>query len=1265
MGSTWAVLSLIWGESMSEAVLKATIKAYDEFTQQFQKFQTELRRTDQTQKQTAQGTDQLNRSTSSFLQTIGQVGALYAFQRGLQDVMGTGREFQLTIRQAQAVTDDFTSKLRDMAMATKGGSLDVYGPTEQAKAYRELGQAGASTNEIMAATPEILKFGSAAMLDLEKSASGVLATAKSFNIDLTATKQITDAYTEAMNRGALAGQDFQWIMGSTGAVAKMAGQDFREILSVGAVMRDSGIQAQDAGTSIKAALLQLINPTKEASDTMKALGVDVYDTSGKMKQWSEITAEFERVLAPFNEQSRNLALTTIFGSDGIRAMATSINKGSGYLQDFTQGLKNADGATHKMASSMSDTFDGAIKKTNASLERAKILLFEDFANSSVGFLQSINALITGFNNVDESTRKAIELLVGSMGLVVAFGLVASVIRMAVIPAFQAMGVTASAALGPWGLLIAGVASLTGVLLTAEIVAAAERAEMEEQNKAIIQVGERYEALTKKLDTLTKGTDEYKRTQEQINSLLPEIERLMPGVISQYDAEGRAIGVVNDQLRENIRLSRAAILEDARKKSIEATTKEAELEKEIRRLSGASDNPAEYDVWGAIAFTGGDPGLAKEREKLRGELVKIQAEGRRATAILEGAGYSADEDIISRLTTKTPPSGNKTFTLPDKDKKGKTAEDIAKEAFEASRKWIEYKKALNQLSAEEEVAAWERVAARYAEWTDERMEADVGLYQAKQRLINDAYSEAMDLMRHEVNMARMGTDQQIAYLEKLRTAHQWSIQQMREIEEDLYRLRKQQLSEYISRLDDEYRSSLAAIDNRTKASIQAIQGQIDSLDQEGKTQDRENALRKHNDRLAKLQKDRQYHEIRSGEDHRKAVSDIDDEIAEEHRQWEQQQQEWSRDDKKKAFQDQLDDARKKGEEERRQLEEHYKRAKQITDTKMDDIVKLLSSKSGDWEQAGKDLVNALINGLKSGDFSEFESIVNNLPGQGSGIPQELKVGGRLEELLTKWYKGNLTQNEHTELNQLAGQYAAANGSRPWENVTPIKDWKTGQPNTQPTTPTQPSTPTQKDPSQMNWQELLAYFATRTSGALSYAASEMARAGQVYTQKWEAGDVEGARAAHKWTDQIRKAIGQSMVWDSNTEISSNVHNSYAKGGPITYDQLAKIHAGEYVLNPSDVRSLGGYSGVEAWMEAARFQNAAAASSSGGLTGAMLEKVLDRHADKVIQAIEKRTGVQINTLLHADNVGFEDKSDMDIFTREMARTIEALHRSDGRVG
>jgi len=1193
-----------------DAVLAATIKAYDEFTQQFQRFQSELKKTDRTQKDTAQGTEQMNRSFSGFMQTIGNLGALYAFQRALRETMTTGREFELTIKQAQAVTGDFSSTLRNLAMVSSGSKLDVFTPSQLAQAYRELGAAGATTNDIIGSTPDILEFGTAAIIDMNQSAEAVLATAKSFNIALTDSGTIVDAYTESMNRGALAGEDFKWIMGSVGAVAKMAGQDFREILSVGSAMRDSGIQAQDAGTSIKGALLQLINPTKEAQAVMKDLGINIYDSSGKMKQWSEITAEFEKGLAPLNEQSRNLVLATALGSDGIRAMATSMNKGSGYLREFTDGLKNSEGATNKMASAMADTFDGAIRRTNASLERAKVLLFEDFASASMGFLQTITTLLVGFNNVDEGTRKLIELFVGSMGLVAALGLIASTIKIAVIPALRAMGIAASASLGPWGLLIGVVTTLGGVLLGNKVASEGARVELEQHNKEIIAAGDNYLNLNDKLSTVNKNTDEYKALQGQANSALQELARQMPEVISQWDAEGNAIAVNNDLLREKIRLTK-----EAAQKSAEASLGEAqesydkyyksvsELSQRLNDLRSGQTIPyrdsSELHLGDAYLRERDIEATTKELEKAKEERDKALSDLNKSSAALglthtNWNDYSKDPskfmDQMAANEDKDGGGGDKPYTPTPSGGTKNPAAEAAKKYIEAitdalhpyqsaaeaaanavgglgakeqylaqmmeaglgdTNTAIELNKTraaqLTQLTAQQDAlkkqADAERLAMaslkeQYQAATDpetarelrdeidnldrsvaqlgqtwwqveqQKLALTVSLKQEEKKRYDDAYQQAMDLMRHQVNMARMSTEQQIEYLSKLRNAYQWSDSQLQGMDEDLYRLRKQQLQAYLDSLEDEYQDKLDAIDARTEATTKAIQDQIDALEDEGTGSDRAEAVRKHNEKIRQLQEKRRDEELRTGIEHDRAIKDLDQQIAEENIEFQLQQEEWLREDKQDALQDQLDDAQEAGEEERKRLEDHYRRVIEIANQGALDTLAALAAKDPDWLETGKRWIQNLIDGIDAME-PEFQD--------------------RIDEAMDKMedYEDQLPRTS-TEPD-LPSSGGGSSGSDDDE----------------------------EDPSTMTWQQLLKYYKNHKMEA----QQEINRAGYVYNQKLKAGDIEGAGAAHHWANQIKEAIGQSPTYDENTASSS--YHGYEKGGPILQTGPIYAHEGEYMI------------------------------------------------------------------------------------------------------
>ena len=85
-----------------------------------------------------------------------------------------------------------------------------------------------------------------------------------------------------------------------------------------------------------------------------------------------------------------------------------------------------------------------------------------------------------------------------------------------------------------------------------------------------------------------------------------------------------------------------------------------------------------------------------------------------------------------------------------------AADAAKKAFNASTSWIEDRKYYNELSLKDELAAWERVQARYLEGTDERKKADREVYRLKRELEeeNKRYSDEVLRVESDANDKRI-------------------------------------------------------------------------------------------------------------------------------------------------------------------------------------------------------------------------------------------------------------------------------------------------------------------------------------------------------------------------------------------------------------------------------------------------------------------------------------------------------------------------------
>lgn len=239
-----------------------------------------------------------------------------------------------------------------------------------------------------------------------------------------------------------------------------------------------------------------------------------------------------------------------------------------------------------------------------------------------------------------------------------------------------------------------------------------------------------------------------------------------------------------------------------------------------------------------------------------------------------------------------------------------------------------------------------------------------------------YQSAMDWMGHMSTMGKMTTQQQIDYLLTIEQVN-LALADQRGIQEKIFSSLKEEMGTYLEDLDTARDNSLSAIETRVKATIAALQAQIDALDNEEKADSREESERKHNEKIAQLQKDRQYHELRTGTEHAKAIADIDEQIAEENRNWQQQQEDWIRDDKKEALKKQIQDTKDAGEKEKDAIKENYKKAKKIIDQNMNTIVNGLMARKDEWQSTGKTLIDAFVEGIKSGDFAAIEKLMDDL------------------------------------------------------------------------------------------------------------------------------------------------------------------------------------------------------------------------------------------------------------------------------------------------
>jgi TP901 family phage tail tape measure protein len=588
--------------------LKMQIKAYDEFTAIIGRFSSALEATEKAERAVTSATDAVNKAVDimakaiqktgpplseaekaarakaaadkeaaraakehservdGLLQALGAMGILRAVQQGIEGVTSAGGQFDQNLRVLSGLTGEASGEAEAYIMALEGQRKGV---TELSAGLNELARAGYDTKESLTGLDELAEFAGANFETMQRAAAPALVVLKTFELGMEDLGQVTDVFTEAANRTAMGFDDFQLSLGMSAAVGRMAGQEYQELIAVLSVLRDAGLGASDAGTSIKSAWLQLMNPTEEAKRVMRDLGIEVYDSQGKMKTWADVVAEFERAMAPLNDQSRNLAMTTILGSDGIRSMALSMQRGSDYIRGLTADLKASDGATAALSHQMGAGFTGAMERVQASAEKLRVTVFEDLENGALGLLDALDNLLVGFNSLPPAARGVLETLIGTAGLVAAVGAVALLVKSTAIPAIEGLvailvkagvvatgtGAAFTAMLGPIGLALAVIGAVAAGVIAYTGAQEKARAEEERRSSALVDLANRHRDLSVALDDVTKSDDEHARAAEDNKKVIKEIGDLMPELVSKWDAEGNAIELNTKALNANTEAAR--------------------------------------------------------------------------------------------------------------------------------------------------------------------------------------------------------------------------------------------------------------------------------------------------------------------------------------------------------------------------------------------------------------------------------------------------------------------------------------------------------------------------------------------------------------------------------------------------------------------------------------------------------------------------------------------------------------------------------------
>lgn len=340
-------------------------------------------------------------------------GAGLAIATGVGAAVKSFADFDKAMSRVAAGTNATGTALSDLRQAAlDAGAQTQYSATEAADAITQLGKAGV-------ATKDILSGGLAGTLAL--AAAGELQVADAAELAATAMIQfglrgqdlghVADVLAAGAGKAQGSVGDLGYALSQVGPVAKGMNISLDETVGVLAQFASQGLVGEKGGTALRGMLVSLTGPSEKASQTLKELGINVYDAAGQFIGLDGVAGELREGLRKLSPAQRDAALSTIFNSEQLAAAQILYRGGAAAVQEWT-GKVNDQGFAAKQAAMLTDNLAGDLERLKGSLETTLIQAGSGANDGLRGLTQTAEDAVNAFGALPGPVQQGVTAIAG-------------------------------------------------------------------------------------------------------------------------------------------------------------------------------------------------------------------------------------------------------------------------------------------------------------------------------------------------------------------------------------------------------------------------------------------------------------------------------------------------------------------------------------------------------------------------------------------------------------------------------------------------------------------------------------------------------------------------------------------------------------------------------------------------------------------------------------------------------------------------------------
>lgn len=297
------------------------------------------------------------------------------------------------------------AELLNKAMG-EAASNSIFGMNDAATATLNFARAGLSAEEAAAALAPAMNLAAGEGGDLDTVSAGLVATLNGFGDTFDNASTYADVFANACNNSALDVNSLSDSMSIAAPVFSAAGYTVEDAALYMGIMANAGIEASEGANALKTGLSRLISPTKDAQGWINALGIEVTNADGTMKDTITVQQELHDSFATLSESEQIAAASAIFGKNQMAKWLALINTSPEEVQALSTSIGEV-GTVTEMSDAMMNGFGGSIEKLKSTVDVLMYTLGGLIAQYLTPVIEKIQGAVDAFMALDDETKEHI------------------------------------------------------------------------------------------------------------------------------------------------------------------------------------------------------------------------------------------------------------------------------------------------------------------------------------------------------------------------------------------------------------------------------------------------------------------------------------------------------------------------------------------------------------------------------------------------------------------------------------------------------------------------------------------------------------------------------------------------------------------------------------------------------------------------------------------------------------------------------------------